>query len=208
MGKHSALRPGNLQILQERDRHVRRLLVGAGLDDLASLRVFEAGCGEGRNLLELLRWGALAENMTGVDLDASRIEDGRSLNPAVRLEAASADSVDLDDDAVDLSLAFTLFSSVPDDSIAQAIAGEMLRVTRPGGLVLVYDMRRRSPNPAVRPITAEQIRSWFGDREIESTSLTLAPPLARSPVGRSVLAYGLLAALPPLRTHQMHAVAA
>ncbi|GIW15120.1 MAG: hypothetical protein KatS3mg063_0973 [Tepidiforma sp.] len=89
--------------------------------------------------------------------------------------------------------------------MAQRIAGELVRITRPGGLIIVYDMRRRNPaNPNVHPVLEDDIRRWFPRCPMRVKTLTLAPPIARR-VGRfAPWLYGPLAAVPPLRTHAMY----
>ena len=50
---------------------------------------------------------------------------------------------------------FTVFSSILNDSVRKQIAAEMLRVAKPGGGVLWFDLRVNNPrNPNVRGVTA------------------------------------------------------
>ena len=82
-------------------------------------------------------------------------------------------------------------------------AAEMLRVVRPGGVILWYDVRH--PNPRNRdlvPIGRREIRAVFPGCEIDFATATLLPPLARRLAPLSPVACRLLEALvPPLRSH-------
>ena len=56
----------------------------------------------------------------------------------------------------------------------------MMRVVRPGGLILWYDYHVNNPfNPDVRAVTARELSALFQDCDIERRRVTLAPPLAR-----------------------------
>ena len=205
MHQHSILHMGNLLMVQERERFLSRLVARAGVGDLDDYRAFEAGSSTGYNLRLLLQWGARPEHLAGMDVDPAAVEYCRSHAPEIRVHEGSADNIPEPDEQFDLAMAFTLFSSVPDEDVAHGIARELFRITRPGGLIVVYDMRRRSPgNPAVHKIDSEDIRRWFPKCPLRVQSLTLAPPIARA-VGRYVpWLYGTLAAIPLLRTHAMY----
>lgn len=205
--RHSLLETGNLLMVEERERYLAHLLRRAKVESLEGLRFFEAGCAGGYNLRMFVQFGARPENVVGMDLDGASVDYCRAHASDITVHHGSADEVPEPDESFDVSLAFTLFSSVPTEEISQGIANELLRVTKPGGLVLVYDMRRKSPrNPSVHPISNDDVRRWFAGCSIASRSITLAPPLARILGRRAPGLYGLFAAIPPLRTHSYHAV--
>lgn len=192
-------------MVQERERFLARLLQRSGWPNLETLRAFEAGCSTGYNLRMFVQWGARPENMAGIDLDSEAVDYCKAHAPEIRVHAGSADSVPEPDGLFDVSIAFTLFSSVPDEDVSAGIAREMLRITRPGGLMVIYDMRRRNPgNRSVHPISREDVRRWFPRCPMRVRSITLAPPLARRAGAWAPWLYGPLAALPFLRTHAMY----
>ena len=184
-----------------------RLLKRSGWLQLDALRGFEAGCSTGYNLRMLVQWGGRPEHMAGIDLDDEAVDYCKARAPEIRVHAGSADTIPEPDASFDLSLAFTLFSSVPDETVSQGIARELSRITRPGGLILVYDMRRRNPsNRSVHPVSPDDIRRWFPRSRMRAHSLTLAPPLARRAGAWAPWLYGPLASLPPLRTHNLYVI--
>ena len=90
--------------------------------------------------------------MYGIDVSPARIEAARRTLPGVALAAGSADKTGLPDASRDLVCQMTLFSSVHDRHLRQAIAREMDRVLAPGGLLMWFDVR--SPTRMVRAITS------------------------------------------------------
>lgn len=199
------LGPGNLLMVQERERYLAGVLREQGYESLEGLRCFEAGCSSGHNLHTFIQWGAHSGDMAAIDMDPEMAAHMRTHSPEIRMHEGSAEQIPEANESFDLSIAFTLFSSVPDEEASSAIADELFRITRPGGLIVVYDMTRRNPrNRNVHPVTVDAIRRWFPKCPLKVRRITLAPPIARA-VGRFAPGlYGPLAALPFLRTHAMY----
>src|SRR5256886_17313231 len=102
---------------------------------------------------------------------------------------------------------FRSFSSVLDAGVKGRIATEMLRVLRPNGAILWYDLRIDNPrNLDVRGITRREIAALFPSCRIELRRVTLAPPVPRWVAARSRTAAFLLAGIPLLRTHYLGAL--
>ena len=94
-----------------------------------------------------------------------------------------------------------MFSSILDPRVRAAVAAEILRVVRPSGMVLWYDMRVRNPgNRDVRGISAKEVRRLFPGATVHVQSATLAPPLVRAIAPYSWLLCSLLGQLPFART--------
>lgn len=206
-GEHAAVpsrlaSPGDLYIIQERERMVAGLLRATYPTGLGELRILDFGCGTGAGMHELLALGARPERVVGVDLLASRLVRARRLLPAVALARANGTALPLRAGCVDLALQYTAFSSILDPEIRREAAGELKRVLRPGGVLLWYDLRVDNPrNPDVRRITRAELRGLFPGWRVEARSLTLAPPLVRLLAPASWLAAALAGSLPFLRTH-------
>ncbi|MGE5594813.1 MAG: class I SAM-dependent methyltransferase [Hyphomicrobiales bacterium] len=201
----SVLEPGNLLMVQERERFLVREFRRQGITSLRGVRAFEAGCAGGYHLRLLVQWGANPADVAGIDRDPAAIAEAQRLSPGIRVHEGSAEHIPEPDERYDLALAFTLFSSVRDEDESARIAAELFRITRPGGFILVHDLRRGNPrNRAVHAIGRDDIRRWFPKCPMRTRSITLAPPLAR-PVGRwAPWLYGPLATIPLLRSHAMY----
>jgi len=86
--------------------------------------------------------------------------------------------------------------------LKRAVASEMLRVLKPGGVILWFDFRVNNPsNAQVRGVSAREIRLLFEGCEVQLAPVLLAPPLGRLIAGWSWPLAELLHCLPLLRTH-------
>jgi SAM-dependent methyltransferase len=194
--------PGDLFILQERERITARLLADAFPNGLGALRVLDFGCGAGWDLLELRALGADGARTVGLDLLAPRLRAARRLLPDAALVRAHGGRLPFSNDRFDLVLAFTVFSSILDEDQRRTAAGELRRVTRPGGVLMWYDLRVDNPgNPDVRRVPRRALADLFPDWTMRVRPVTLAPPLARRVAPRSWVAAQMLSVFPLLRTH-------
>jgi ubiquinone/menaquinone biosynthesis C-methylase UbiE len=179
--RYSCFNPGNVLIEQEIDRHFLATLYRLGRVPLRGKQILEVGCGRGDWLRKLICWGAQPEDIFGIDLLEERINEARRLLPkSVTLMTENASKLEFSDQAFDLVLQFTLFSSVLDGALKGRIANEMLRVLRPDGCIIWYDFHINNPfNPDVRGVSKREIRQLFPDCDTYFRRVTLAPPIAR-----------------------------
>jgi ubiquinone/menaquinone biosynthesis C-methylase UbiE len=201
-------RPANLFIYQARERAVLGLLRRANLLPLTGRRILDVGCGDGAVLRDFMRYGALPHDLNGVDLLPDRVERARELTPGARIDVADAQALDYADRSFDLVLGFTLLSSVVEPEARARVAAEMRRVTRPGGVVLLYDFWTNPFNRDVRPLKQDEVRRLFPGRRVDFRHTTLAPPLLRLLVRfpGGWVASSWLDMLPFLRTHYVAAI--
>jgi len=203
--RYSYFDPGNLFIIQERERRLLAMLERYGLCPLEKQRILEIGCGGGFWLREFIKWGALPENVVGIDLLPERIAEARYRCPqGVTLLCGNAAKLDFVDASFDLVLQSTVFSSILDPEMKRQISQEMLRVVKPGGALLWYDFFRDNPrNPDVRGVRKDEIRGLFPNCEVIFKQITLAPPLVRLLAPRSWLLCTFLTMLRILNTHYL-----
>ncbi|MCY2990963.1 MAG: class I SAM-dependent methyltransferase [Planctomycetota bacterium] len=201
--RYSCFDPANLASIQDRERRTLCLLERRGFRPLQTKRILEVGCGAGHWIRAFIQWGAAPENLTGVDLLPDRVAEAQRLCPSgVRLECGSAAELAFPDDAFDIVLQSTVFTSILDADLKQRVAQEMLRVVKPEGAILWYDFRVNNPrNPDVRGVRMSEIRRLFSGCQIQLKAITLAPPLARRLAVFSPLACDLLARIPWVCTH-------
>ena len=206
--RYSWFSPGHVFMVQERERRFLELLKRNGIDSLADKQILEIGCGRGDWLRGLIQWGAKPENLRGIDLLPDRVDVARRLCPTeVQVVCGSAGKLDFPADAFDLVLQSTVFTSIQDDGLKRQVAAEMMRVVRPGGLILWYDFRVNNPrNPDVSGIGKKEIRGLFPGSRIQLFSLTPPPPLVRVLAPWSWLGCYFLAKVPWLRTHYIGAI--
>jgi len=205
-------RPANLFLHQQRTRAMIRLLVRSGVLPLNETRVLDVGCGHGGQLIEFETWGAKRANLAGIDADASRVRvaQGR-LTCATAAGANGADircgdaaSLPWPDETFDLVHQSVMFTSLGHPEVKRAVALEMLRVLKPGGVVVWYDFLYNNPsNPTVKGVGAREIHALFPNCASTLQRVTLAPPLARRLVPMSWLLALVLEKLVVLNTHYL-----
>lgn len=194
--------PANLMTHQDTASGCIRMLDRASLFPLRGQRVADIGCGAGTWLLEFMQWGADPAELCGIDLNADRIAAARQRIPHADLRMGSATELPWPDGSFDLVSQFTVFTSILDPSLKQAVAAEMLRILKPNGSILWFDFRVDNPNNAqVRGVRAREIRSLFPGCSIELASEVLAPPISRRVASWSRPLGSVLKAIPWLRTH-------
>ena len=124
------------------------------------------------------------------------------LAPGADVRLGDASALPWDNAVFDVVVQSTVFSSVIDAAMKWSIAGEMLRVLKPGGFILWYDFRYNNPwNPHVRGVGWREIKSLFPDRRRRLRRATLAPPLARRLVPLTWIGSLALEGLRFLNTH-------
>jgi ubiquinone/menaquinone biosynthesis C-methylase UbiE len=126
--------------MQEREWSLLRLAKLTGVDFRGG-SVVEVGCGGGHVLQRLAELGAA--RAVGIDLSDNRLRAARERYPLLELCKASADALPFADSSVDIVAQFMCFSSILSEETRRAAASEMLRVVRPGGSCIFYDLRPR-----------------------------------------------------------------
>lgn len=184
------------------------LLKRSGLTDLSHIEVLDVGCGAGRWLHTLLEWGTRPEHLHGIDLLEDRIEKARALGMGIDFQVASGYEIPFPENSMDLVSAHTVFSSILAPSARKTLAGEIARILKNTGKILIYDYRISDPrNPDTVGIRKREIQRLFSDFTIQLRSLTLAPPILRrvAPVS-PLLAHVLEYWFPFLRTHAFYLI--
>jgi SAM-dependent methyltransferase len=201
---YSWSKPANLLLHQQAMRGCLRTLTRASLFPLNVSRILDVGCGDGTWLLEFIQWGADPTALCGIDLLPERLSRAKFRIPQADIRPGSASELPWPDETFDLVTQFTVFTSILDPLLKQAVANEMVRVLRPGGAILWFDFRMSNPrNPHVRGMRAAEIRDLFAGCEVQLSSVLLAPPLARLITKWSWPLTECLHTVPLLRTHNV-----
>jgi SAM-dependent methyltransferase len=111
----------------------RRRVLAAVLDGLAvpaDARILDAGCGSGRNMVDLARRG----RVWGVELAPSSLEAAVARQVGEVRPGSLEDVLPFEDGSFDLALALDVLEHVGDDAFAMR---ELARVVRPGGRLVL-----------------------------------------------------------------------
>lgn len=185
-------------------RQITRKILDSVLVGRAKIQILDAGCGTGKNLEELSRYG----EVTGIDYSGEAIDFVRRRG-ANRVLRASVDALPFADASFDLVTSFDVLShrAVPEPEKA---LNEIRRVLRPSGAVLLrlpaFEWLRGRHDLAVhnaRRFTAPQLsaaleKAGFNIRTLSYANTALLPvAVARRVVDRWVEARGDDLTLPP-----------
>jgi SAM-dependent methyltransferase len=201
--RESLFEEGDLFLNQDQTRAVLACMKRHAVTGLANARLLEIGCGTGYWLREFVQWDAKPSKLFGVDVLSDRIERARGLCAAkVSLALANAASLPFRDNSFDIVFQSTVFTSILDPRVRKRVAGEMIRVVQPRGVIIWYDFFFDNPrNADVRAVGRRELGALFKGCEIESRRITLLPPLARVLARYSWVACRVLNTVPFLRTH-------
>lgn len=204
-GYYSWFDPGNLFLVQERERLLLKRLKQAGRAPLAGQRLLEIGCGSGHWLREFIKWGIKPVDITGVDLRPDVLASAAELCPqGVTLRCSNGSLLDFPDESFDLVLQSLVFTSVLDQGMKEEMAREMMRVLKKDGLIIWYDFHVDNPwNPNVRGVRKAEIRRLFPGCSIALDRVSLALPLAKWLAPWSWLLCYFLERLQLLNTHYL-----
>lgn len=201
---YALTRPANLFTRHGQERALQRALGHANLLPLAGKQVLDVGCGDGQWFHFFEALGASSGAIAGLDLDHTRIAACRARYPLVDLRTGNVAALPWGDASFDLVFQSTLFTSILDDGLRAHAVAEMRRVLRPDGAILWYDFAYDNPNnPNVRGIGRRQLQRLFGDMDLTTWRVTLAPPVVRRLVP---ISWTLAVVLESLRIANTHLV--
>ena len=199
--------PGVLFQVLAQDAAMIRGLRSVELDPQAA-RVLDVGCGDGASLWLLLRLGFEACNLHGVDLLESRVAAARARHPLMHFDCADATRLPFEDGSFDLVMESTMFIHATDEELARKIAAEMIRVTKPGGTLLISDWRYAKPrNRHYKAVTSERLAGLFATGALTQFQNryrgSLLPPVGRFFSRHSAWSYFAVQALFPFLSGHM-----
>jgi SAM-dependent methyltransferase len=96
------------------------------------MRVFDAGCGYGRNLVYLVRQGF---DVSGADQDPDAIAAVRNLAPTADFRQEPIEAMSFSDHVADLVISSAVLHFARDDRHFEAMLEGTWRVLKPGGLL-------------------------------------------------------------------------
>ncbi len=194
---------GAQYIHYQRQRKIKLILKKFGiLQKLSTKKTLEIGCGGGGVLEEYRHFRIDPHLLYGIDLRMDSLRRGGENFSLFHFIHADASYLPFNNHSFDLGISYTVFSSLFDTQMKKNIGRELLRVLKPEGIILWYDMRY--PNPFNPNTTCEKkgmIQSYFPECSIECFSMTLIPHIARILAPVSWRLCSILEKIPFLRSH-------
>ena len=118
---YSYSNPGNLFVVQERERKILKLLDKYEMNYLDNKKILDIGCGRGGWTRDFVQWGARPENLYGVDLLEERIKEAKRISPNINFICGNAAKLNFPDKTFDIVLQSTCFTSIFDQEMKQKI---------------------------------------------------------------------------------------
>jgi ubiquinone/menaquinone biosynthesis C-methylase UbiE len=201
--KYSPFNASHLFALQSRQRHLLELLSNSGFEELKDISTLEVGSGSGSVLREFLSIGCDPRKMYGVELLPHRCADAKKQLPWANVIRADGRRLPVPDDHFDLVMQFTMFTSILDADVRQTVAAEMMRVLKPGGVIIWYDFWLNPINSQTKGIKKKEICKLFPNSTIKTKKITLAPPIARKLIKVSRILCEIIESICILNTHYL-----
>jgi ubiquinone/menaquinone biosynthesis C-methylase UbiE len=152
-------------------------------------RILDVGCGGGTSLARFLQFGFRAQNLCGIDINPERIKEAKDRYPNIEFVCDDAAAMPYGSETFDLVLESTMFVQIMDEKIAKGMAGEMLRVAKPKGHILLIDWRYSKPfRSDYLGLSKKRIRILFSVGS-ESRIISQTPGALVPPVGRAISKY-------------------
>ncbi len=149
-------------LVAERRAVLETLLADVGIPT-ARLTVCDVGCGDGADLRRWRDLGVPEAQLFGTELVADLADTARRSIPTGVVTTADGFEVPFADHSFNLVTASLVLSTIRDRSDRRSFLLEMWRVTRPGGMLAIYDFRVRKPwNQNVAGVGTRELRSSLG----------------------------------------------
>lgn len=195
---------GRTFLVEER----QRLLAGAartyvGLN-IAAISVCDVGCGRGDDLAFWRDAGVPVTALAGTEIMAENVSQATAAVPGADVRRVDSFELPFEGAAFVVTTASLVLSTILEPSLRRMLFREMIRVTAPGGVVLVYDFSVRKPtNKNVVALDRRRAAALGGPPDATwraAPFLPLLPAALRLPAPLRRMA---LAVLP--RTHVLYA---
>lgn len=192
---------GNKQIEREKFNLVNNFVVST-YEELNNLKVIEIGCSSGNMIDTLKRVGIKDKNIFGIDIRSERLKLTKRKYPHSNIITMNATNITFENDTFDFITVFTLFSSIINPDIRKSIAKEIIRILKPGGFILFYDVRYNNPfNKNLVAIRIREIKRLFPKMQFKVDRVTILPPLVRMLGKANSYLYKYLSSINFLNTH-------
>ena len=168
---------GRHYLLSERFRLLRAIAVRRR-KPLAELAICDIGCGSGSDLVSWRQAGLTESRLAGTELVSERAQRAKDALPEADIRVVSGFELPFSSGVFDLCTASLVLSTITSPSQRRTLLHEMIRVTSPGGSVIVYDFVIRKPwNREVAPVTSRSLRAMWRAPDETYRAAPLLPAL-------------------------------
>jgi len=130
------------RLFHEHSRYILLTALNKLEIELDNMHILDVGCGHGYWLRFLVELGSSPANLVGVDLSEQRIKIAKERNPGLNWLCNDGQTLPFLSETFDITMQTAVFSSILNEKLRKMLADEMLRVTKPEGMIIWCDHRR------------------------------------------------------------------
>jgi len=161
----------------------KRCFVEAFRGTSRGCKFLDVGGGGGAGILSLMELGFPQENVSMVDIQHDRVAEAQKRFPLADIRLEDACALSFADSQFDCVFQSTMFVQL-EESTAENIALEMIRVAKPGGRIVLFDWRYDGGKAGYTAVTKARVKRLFktdSATRLERVHRTgpLVPPLGR-----------------------------
>ena len=147
-------------------------------------KIIDIGCGSATQLISLVSLGFNQDNLFGIDINKVDINFAEENYPLLNLSSQDATNLEFENNYFDLTYESTMFVQITNKKISQKISNEMIRITKKGGYLILFDWRYGKFNNAnFLACNKRRIKELFKvDKSTKLISIEkgmLIPPIGR-----------------------------
>jgi ubiquinone/menaquinone biosynthesis C-methylase UbiE len=144
------------------------------------LKILEIGAGSGSNLLLFKKLGSAWENLFANELLEEKQLVLKENLPNSTIHIGDALSLNYSEE-FDVVYQSTVFSSILNIQVKQQLADHMVKMLKPGGVIIWYDFKFNNPrNKDVKGVNKKEVLRLFSKaQKIDFYPVTIAPPIGR-----------------------------
>lgn len=203
LNKWSSSNIGNKIIADEFLKEVKKLLNNIHIN-IKDKEILDIGCASGNKTEDLMNLGFQSEKIFGIDIRKNSIKNAKIKYPNSNYFYMDARNTLFPNEKFDFINVFTLFSSILDKKNQLKVSKEIIRILKPGGFIIFYDIRYKSPfNKNLIEIKKKRINSLFPEMKKKIKTITLLPPIARNMGSLTRFLYPFLSKISFIRTHYL-----
>lgn len=144
-GSWSRWQTGRSFLVDERHELFMRAVRTFVQRDVPSISICDVGCGRGDDLMFWRDAGVPTAALAGTEAAAASAQEATANVPGADVRLVDSFELPFEDGRFLVTTASLVLSTILDPGLRRLLFQEMVRVTAPGGAVLVYDFRVRKP---------------------------------------------------------------
>ncbi len=143
--------------------------------------VLDVGCGRGDWLAQFVEWGLPRPHLMGLDLNHRRLREARKRLPGVSFCVGEGRALPCESSRFSCVVLSLVLSTMQDEASARDLLLEVWRVLRPGGRLLIHDLKHVRPGRGGARLRTRHLPEVLAGQAagLECRDLILLPPLAR-----------------------------